>query len=57
MAKDVITLESIDTVENVLNALKSGHHGFPILNKKGNVTGLIPRNFIIVILRNFQFYD
>ena len=32
MAEDVITIQSIDKVENVLKALKSGHHGFPILN-------------------------
>ena len=57
MATNVVTLKSIETVDKILAALKSGHHGFPILNKKGNVTGLIPRNFIIVILRNFQFYD
>lgn len=53
MAENVITLRSIDKVENILNALKSGHHGFPILNIKGNVTGLIPRNYIIILLRNF----
>jgi CBS-domain-containing membrane protein len=53
MASNVITLQSIDKVENILAALKSGHHGFPILNSKGNVTGLIPRNYMIIILRNF----
>ena len=32
MASNVITLQRIDKVENILAALKSGHHGFPILN-------------------------
>ena len=57
MKDTVVTLHSIDTVQNILHVLETGHHGFPILNKNGKVTGLIPRNFVITILKCKQFYN
>lgn len=56
MTKDVVTLERVDTLDNVLVALESGHHSFPILNKNKNIIGMIPRNFIIVLLINNGYY-
>jgi len=32
MASKVVTLKQVDKVENILEALKTTHHGFPILN-------------------------
>lgn len=57
MASKVVTLKQVDKVENILEALKTTHHGFPILNQRGIVTGLIPKNFIIIILRRHSFYQ
>lgn len=56
MSKNLNTLLNVDTVRNVLEAINSGHHGFPVLNHLGNVVGLIPRNFIITLLENRGFY-
>jgi len=32
MNKDVVSLKNVDTVDNIKSALKSGHHGFPVMN-------------------------
>lgn len=34
----------------------STHHAFPILNSQGMMIGLMPRNHIIVLLKNRGFY-
>ena len=56
MQKKVITVQSVETVANISRALHSGHHAFPVLNKSGNAAGLIPRNFLITILKRKGFY-
>lgn len=56
MTKDVVTLERVDTLENIAKALASGHHAFPILNTSRNLIGIIPRNFIITILTHGGYY-
>lgn len=56
MARDPITCRNIETVENIKTALLSSHHGFPVMNSKGNVVGLIPKNFLIVLIKNKAWY-
>ena len=56
MKKKVISLASVEKVKNIVKALKSGHHAFPVLNKSGNAAGIIARNFLITILRKKAFY-
>jgi len=46
----------VDTLKNIGEALKTGHHSFPVLNAAGNLIGMIPRNFIIVLIKNRGFY-
>ena len=36
---------------------KTNHHSYPVLNTKGAVIGMIPKNFVIVILKNLYFYN
>ena len=50
MAKKVISIKSVDTVKKIFEAIKSPHHGFPVLNMNGQVIGLIPKNFLIVLI-------
>lgn len=51
MSSNLETLQSVDVVENVMKALTStNHHSYPVLNTKGVVIGLIPRNFVITII-------
>lgn len=49
-------MKNVDTVNNVMKALRTSHHGFPVVNQLGNIVGLIPRNFILTILENRAFY-
>ena len=57
MSEDIVSLETVDTMANVARALESGHHAFPILSKRGHLAGLIPRNFVITILKHNGFYS
>jgi predicted transcriptional regulator len=56
MSKDIVKLQRVDTLANVLRACKTSHHSFPVVNASGNLIGMIPKNFIIVMLRNKNFY-
>jgi len=56
MARAPITCRNIETVENIKAALLTSHHGFPVMNSKGNVVGLIPKNFLIVLIKNKAWY-
>jgi predicted transcriptional regulator len=58
MARNVVTLQCVDTVTNIEEAItKTNHHGFPVLNSKGECIGLIPRNYIIVLITKNWFYQ
>ena len=52
MSKNVVCLKNVDSVANIMRVLKTKHHTFPLLNIHGNIVGLIPRNFIMVLLKN-----
>lgn len=56
MSQKVVTLKNVETVANLMTALKTSHHAFPILNHLGNLVGVMPRNFILTILENRGFY-
>ena len=57
MAKQVISIKSVDTVKKIFEAIKSPHHGFPVLNMQGAVIGLIPKNFLIVLMKKRCYYS
>jgi CBS-domain-containing membrane protein len=50
MAKDVICINEVETVSNIQAILRSPHHAFPVINSKRKMTGIVPRNFIIILL-------
>jgi len=52
MGRNVICLNAVDDMTQIKDALLTSHHAFPILNANGKMIGIIPRNFIIVILKN-----
>jgi hypothetical protein len=56
MSKKVISLGGVSTVKKIHEALKSPHHGFPVLNMDNQVIGLIPKNFLIVLIRERAWY-
>ena len=45
-----MVLKRVDTVENIYRALKTGHHAFPVVNAAGNLIGLVPSNFLIILI-------
>lgn len=58
MASEVVTLNCVESVTNIEEAItKTNHHAFPVLNSRGECIGLIPRNYIIVLLLKDWFYD
>jgi hypothetical protein len=57
MAKKVISIKTVDTVKKIFEALKSPHHGFPVLNMNGQVIGLMPKNFLIVLIQKRCYYS
>ena len=57
MAKKVIYLRSVETVKNIFDALVSPHHGFPIVNINGQVIGMIPKNFLIILISKRVYYS
>lgn len=58
MAENPICLKAVDTVENIKHVLTTtNHHAFPLLNSQGQLVGLIPRNYIIIILQQEMFYS
>ena len=56
MSSRIVTLQNVDTVQNIMAALKTSHHAFPILNSRGNVVGIIPKNYVITLLQARAFY-
>lgn len=43
-------------LSDIQTAIMSKHHAFPVMNTKGNFVGLIPRNFLLVLLQERHFY-
>lgn len=56
MSQDLVTFKVVTKVKNIMEALESGHHGFPVLNMVGVPVGLMPRNYLLTILENRGFY-
>lgn len=57
MAKDVITLSTISTMENCKQALESHHNGFPVINTASRLVGLIPKDILVTLIEKKSFYD
>lgn len=56
MSTKLVSLERVDTLSNILKALKSGHHGFPVTNASGYLVGMIPSNFLVILIKNKSYY-
>jgi len=57
MSSEVKYLRSVATLKRVYECLKSSHHGFPVLNTRGQVIGLIPKNFLVILVTKKTFYS
>lgn len=57
MTSNVVTLKEVDTVKNILHVLKTtGHNGFPVVNEKNQLRGLILRRTLCSLLQ-FKAYS
>lgn len=57
MSSPVLTIEGINTVEYLVDILKKPFSTYPVLNSAGNIVGMIPKNFLIVLIKNHQWVD
>jgi len=56
MNRNLVSFRAVETLYNIKKGCLEGHHAFPVLNEKGNIIGMIPRNFVVVLLRYRAFY-
>lgn len=49
-------VETIQNIKKIFADPDQNHHAFPIVNKKGVLIGIMPRNHIINILKQKNFY-
>lgn len=57
MKPNPIALVVVPSVNQIHEALKSGHNTFPIVNRSGQLVGQISANFICVLLEKRQWYS
>lgn len=50
MTNLVLTVEGIVSVEYLRDILKKPFNVFPVLNSAGNIVGMIPKSFLIVLV-------
>ena len=59
MNPNLVTFHAVESVENIQKHLVDSfrqHRAFPIQNEQHHLVGMIPRNFLIVLLRQKNFY-
>lgn len=56
MCKKLITIQNVAKLSDIKKAISTNHHAFPVLNSKGNFVGLMPRNFLLVLIEERHFY-
>jgi hypothetical protein len=57
MTPEPIIVEGISTVDRLAEVLNTPFNVFPVLNMAGNVMGMIPRNFMIVLIERLHWYE
>ena len=57
MSHSPTTVEGIIAVTYLTKLLQSGFSTFPVMNSAGNIVGVIPKNFIIVLIENHHWVD
>lgn len=57
MSPLVLTCEGIVSVDYLTSILQKPFSQYPVLNSKGNIVGMIPKNFLIVIVENHHWMN
>lgn len=53
----VLTVEGIVSVEYLVDILQKPFSQYPVLNSAGNIVGMMPKNFLIVLIENHHWVD
>jgi CBS-domain-containing membrane protein len=57
MNHDVVTVTAVSFVKDIKTLLEGNkHNAYPVLNSKGEVIGLITRNFINIMIKNQAWF-
>ena len=57
MHDNPVTINSVPTVREIYDALSHGYKCYPVTNKAGQLIGNISANFLIVLIREEQWYN
>jgi len=50
MSSKVKSLRTVESVKKIYEVLKTTHHGFPVTNYRGQVVGLIPQRYLLILI-------
>jgi len=53
----VEVVESVCTVERLAEVLQYDFSSIPVVNMSGKTIGMIPKNFIVVLIENHWWYE
>jgi hypothetical protein len=56
MTPNPLFVEGVSTVKRISEVLQTNMSSFPVLNMAGNIIGLIPKNFLIVLVERHHWY-
>jgi len=56
MSKEVVSVHTVDTVDNIYKACQTDHSAFPVTNRAGRVVGLISKNYLLTLVQQKAFY-
>ena len=55
MSKPVYYLKVVSSMQDLNRAYLSSYSGFPVVNKAGNLVGILPKRFIKVLIEKREF--
>ena len=56
-SQEVQVVESVCQVERLAEVLDNEFSSIPVVNMAGRIIGMIPKNFVIVLIENHHWYD
>lgn len=56
MKENPLTLSCVPKVKDIQRALIAGYSTIPVVNESGFLIGNIPKNFLIVLMKNRAFF-
>jgi hypothetical protein len=57
MSTLVLTVEGIVSVEYLVDILQKPYSQYPVLNSAGHIVGMMPKNFLIVLIENHHWVN